>query len=290
MRRSSNGAVAPRTALSHPNGASHPERRCRTPGGAVAGRTALSHAERRCRTCWAGCGGSAGCGVPRGGCDAAPRGAHRTSNGAVAPRTALSHLERRCRTSNGAVAPRTALSHLERRCRTSNGAVAPVGRGAAVRLGAGAAGRGRSGWRGSTSRRHRSCATLLGCRRSTTSRSSAAGSSPRPSPRLATVRPDGSPRLVPITFALLGELLCFAVDEVKPKRDARLARLGDIARDPRVTLLVDHYDADWRALWWVRIDGTRGRARRRDAARTGARRARRPSTRPTGPRARPDRS
>ena len=77
-----------------------------------------------------------------------------------------------------------------------------------------------------------------------------------PVARLATVRRDGSPRLVPVTFALLGELLCFAVDEVKPKRDARLARLGDIARDPRVTLLVDHYDADWSALWWVRIDGT----------------------------------
>ena len=76
-----------------------------------------------------------------------------------------------------------------------------------------------------------------------------------PVARLATVRRDGSPRLVPVTFAVLGELLCFAVDEVKPKRDARLARLDDIARDPRVALLVDHYDADWSALWWVRIDG-----------------------------------
>jgi PPOX class probable F420-dependent enzyme len=73
--------------------------------------------------------------------------------------------------------------------------------------------------------------------------------------RLATIRRDGSPRLVPITFVLLGELLCFAVDEVKPKRDARLARLDDIARDPRVALLVDHYADDWSALWWVRIDG-----------------------------------
>ena len=76
-----------------------------------------------------------------------------------------------------------------------------------------------------------------------------------PVARLATVRSDGSPRLVPVTFAVLGELLCFAVDEVKPKRDARLARLDDIARDPRVALLVDHYDADWSARWWVRIDG-----------------------------------
>jgi PPOX class probable F420-dependent enzyme len=76
-----------------------------------------------------------------------------------------------------------------------------------------------------------------------------------PVARLATIRRDGSPRLVPVTFAQLGELLCFAVDEVKPKRDTRLARLADIARDPRVGLIVDHYDADWSALWWVRIDG-----------------------------------
>jgi PPOX class probable F420-dependent enzyme len=76
-----------------------------------------------------------------------------------------------------------------------------------------------------------------------------------PVARLATLRPDGSPRLVPVTFAAVGELLCFAVDEVKPKRDRRLARLADIARDPRVALLVDHYDADWSALWWIRVDG-----------------------------------
>ena len=76
-----------------------------------------------------------------------------------------------------------------------------------------------------------------------------------PVARLATLRRDGTARLVPVTFALLDDLLCFAVDEIKPKRDARLARLADIARDPRVTLLVDHYDADWSALWWVRVDG-----------------------------------
>jgi PPOX class probable F420-dependent enzyme len=74
--------------------------------------------------------------------------------------------------------------------------------------------------------------------------------------RFATVRPDGSPRLVPVTFVLLDDLVCFAVDEVKPKKHARLARLDDIARDPRVTLLVDHYEADWAQLWWVRVDGT----------------------------------
>jgi PPOX class probable F420-dependent enzyme len=73
---------------------------------------------------------------------------------------------------------------------------------------------------------------------------------------LATLRPDGTPRLVPVTFGLVDGLICAAVDEVKPKRHTRLARLDDVRRDPRVALLVDHYDEDWSELWWVRIDGT----------------------------------
>lgn len=74
--------------------------------------------------------------------------------------------------------------------------------------------------------------------------------------RLATLRADGTPRLVPITFVLLDGMVCSAVDEVKPKRSSRLARLDDVRRDPRVGLVVDHYDADWARLWWVRVDGT----------------------------------
>jgi PPOX class probable F420-dependent enzyme len=74
--------------------------------------------------------------------------------------------------------------------------------------------------------------------------------------RLATLRADGTPRLVPITFVLLDEVVCSAVDEVKPKRSPRLARLADVRRDPRVGLVVDHYEADWARLWWVRVDGT----------------------------------
>lgn len=74
--------------------------------------------------------------------------------------------------------------------------------------------------------------------------------------RLATLRADGTPRLVPITFALVDGLICSAVDEVKPKRSAKLARLADIERDPRVGLVADRYDDDWSSLWWVRVDGT----------------------------------
>jgi PPOX class probable F420-dependent enzyme len=74
--------------------------------------------------------------------------------------------------------------------------------------------------------------------------------------RLATVGLAG-PHLVPIVFALDGDRVVTAVDH-KPKRSTRLQRLTNIARDPRVSLLADHYDDDWETLWWVRADG-RGR-------------------------------
>lgn len=72
--------------------------------------------------------------------------------------------------------------------------------------------------------------------------------------RLATVRPDGTPHLVPICFALDGDTLYSAVDH-KPKRSAELQRLANITANPRVTLLADHYAEDWTTLWWVRADG-----------------------------------
>ena len=78
-----------------------------------------------------------------------------------------------------------------------------------------------------------------------------------PVARLATIRPDGSPRVLPVCFALDGDVLYTAVDE-KPKRTRRLARLADIERDSRVEVVIDHYDDDWSRLWWVRL---RGRAR-----------------------------
>jgi PPOX class probable F420-dependent enzyme len=76
-----------------------------------------------------------------------------------------------------------------------------------------------------------------------------------PVARLATIRPDGSPRVVPICFALEGDVLYTAVDE-KPKRTRLLARLADIERDPRVEVVIDHYDDDWSRLWWVRLHGS----------------------------------
>ena len=71
-----------------------------------------------------------------------------------------------------------------------------------------------------------------------------------------------APRIVPVTFAVVGSAIVHAVDH-KPKVTRALARVEDIRRDPRASLLVDHYDEDWSQLWWVRADGT---ARALDAA------------------------
>jgi PPOX class probable F420-dependent enzyme len=73
--------------------------------------------------------------------------------------------------------------------------------------------------------------------------------------RLATVSAAGEPHLVPMVFALAGDTLYSAVD-AKPKRTTALRRLANVAANPRVAVLADHYDDDWRALWWVRADGT----------------------------------
>lgn len=72
--------------------------------------------------------------------------------------------------------------------------------------------------------------------------------------RLATVRPDGGPHLVPITFAVEASRVVTAVDH-KPKTTTDLQRLKNIAVNPSVSLLVDHYEEDWSRLWWVRVDG-----------------------------------
>jgi len=72
--------------------------------------------------------------------------------------------------------------------------------------------------------------------------------------RLATVDADGRPHIVPICFALDEQTLYFAVDS-KPKQTTNLKRLRNIAANPAISVLVDHYEADWDKLWWVRLDG-----------------------------------
>jgi PPOX class probable F420-dependent enzyme len=71
--------------------------------------------------------------------------------------------------------------------------------------------------------------------------------------RLATVRPDGRPHVVPVCFTVVGDEIVTAVD-AKPKTTRSLARLANVRSHPDVALLVDHYHDDWSTLWWVRVD------------------------------------
>jgi PPOX class probable F420-dependent enzyme len=72
--------------------------------------------------------------------------------------------------------------------------------------------------------------------------------------RLATVGPAGQPHLVPVTFVVDGDHIYTAVD-AKPKTTVNLRRLRNIAGNPQVAVLADHYEQDWDRLWWVRADG-----------------------------------
>lgn len=76
-----------------------------------------------------------------------------------------------------------------------------------------------------------------------------------PVARLATVRPDGHPHVVPITYAIDGDTIVTAVDH-KPKTTTRLQRVKNIEAHPEVSLVIDNYDDDWSRLWWVRADGS----------------------------------
>lgn len=81
---------------------------------------------------------------------------------------------------------------------------------------------------------------------------------------LATIRPDGRPRLVPVCFVLgdddaIGRPRLYSPIDEKLKRSgepAALARVRDIVARPGVSLLVDRWDEDWARLGWLRCDGT----------------------------------
>jgi len=78
---------------------------------------------------------------------------------------------------------------------------------------------------------------------------------------LGTIAPDGRPRLMPVCFVVESAnppIVLVPLDE-KPKSVAdlrQLARVRDIRRDPRVSLLVDRWDEDWSRLAWLRCDGS----------------------------------
>ena len=74
--------------------------------------------------------------------------------------------------------------------------------------------------------------------------------------RLGTADPAGQPLVVPICYAFDGRH-CYSAIDAKPKRQApgRLKRVRNIRGNPRVSLLVDHYDEDWGRLRYVVLQG-----------------------------------
>lgn len=103
--------------------------------------------------------------------------------------------------------------------------------------------------------------------------------------RLASVGATGEPHVVPICFVLAGETIYHVIDG-KPKGGGEPRRLRNLRERPAAAVLADHYEDDWRKLWWVRADGCarvleRGQAEAEDAI--GLLAARYPQQRAVGP-------
>jgi PPOX class probable F420-dependent enzyme len=77
---------------------------------------------------------------------------------------------------------------------------------------------------------------------------------------LATVDPNGRPRLVPVCFivdAVDGVRILTPLDDKPKATDDKhaLARVRDIEARPEVSLLVERWDEDWSRLAWLRLHG-----------------------------------
>jgi len=77
-----------------------------------------------------------------------------------------------------------------------------------------------------------------------------------PVARLGLLDGDGSPRVMPVVFAVCDGMLVSAVDD-KPKRrpGEELARVRWLRARPQAALTVDHYEDDWSRLAWVQALG-----------------------------------
>ncbi len=78
--------------------------------------------------------------------------------------------------------------------------------------------------------------------------------SSQPIARLATSTTSGEPSLVPITFILSEDRIVIVIDD-KPKSGSTLRRVRNIRENSFVAILIDHYEDEWTALWWLLIRG-----------------------------------
>ena len=74
---------------------------------------------------------------------------------------------------------------------------------------------------------------------------------------LATSDPQGAPHLIPICFHYDGDRFYSVLDQ-KPKRTAvtNLKRVRNILSNPKVALVIDHWQEEWQGLWYVLVNGT----------------------------------
>jgi PPOX class probable F420-dependent enzyme len=73
---------------------------------------------------------------------------------------------------------------------------------------------------------------------------------------LATADVHAAPHVVPVCFACTATTLYVTID-TKPKGHvASLKRLRNIAANPQVAFIADHYAEDWSRLGWVMLRGS----------------------------------
>ncbi len=71
---------------------------------------------------------------------------------------------------------------------------------------------------------------------------------------MTTISDDGAAHSVPVVFAVVNDEILSPIDH-KPKSGQKLARVKNLERDDRVTLLADKWDEDWTRLGWVMVQG-----------------------------------
>jgi PPOX class probable F420-dependent enzyme len=71
---------------------------------------------------------------------------------------------------------------------------------------------------------------------------------------MTTMSADGSAHSVPVVYAAVGNEVVSPIDH-KPKSGVVLARVKNLERDARTTLLIHHWDEEWTQLSWLMIRG-----------------------------------
>ena len=74
---------------------------------------------------------------------------------------------------------------------------------------------------------------------------------------LATADANGRPHVIPFCFVCDGGVI-YSVLDAKPKSaDLKsLRRVRNILANPRVSVVIDHYESDWSRLWYLLVQGS----------------------------------